>query len=119
MRLFAFILLLLHVNFSMFIAQIDEKDIYDADLRQVHDINSLSEFIQYSLSNNKDQHKTKDSDDDNARYFHALKPHYFVVQPSALLKKETSLYSYRSIPLQNENSLSSGFFEILAPPPKA
>ncbi len=118
MRLLAFILLLLHVNFSMFIAQIDEKDVYDADFRQVHDINSLSEYIQYSFSKDKDPHKTKDSDDDNARYFHALKPHFFLVQPSAAVKKESSLYSYRSIPLQDENSLSSGFFEILAPPPK-
>lgn len=119
MRFFAFILLLLHINFSMFIAQIDEEDIYDATFQQVQDINSLSDYLQQTFSHHKGNHKKKDSDDDNARYFHCLKPHFFLVQPAAIIKKESSLLLYKTLPLLDETALSSGFLNILSPPPKA
>jgi len=119
MKALAVILLLLHVNFSMFIAQIDERDIYDGNFQQVKDINSLSDYIQYSFAKHKQKQKSKDSDDDNARYFHALKPHFFLVQPTAVIKKQSTLHSYRSIPLHDEAKLSSGFYDIQSPPPKA
>lgn len=120
MRLFAAILLLLHVNFSMFIAQIDEKDIYDANLQQVQDINSLSEYIQQLLPHHNGHHKKhKDNDDDNARYFHCLKPHFFLAQPSAVVKRESPLPLYNTLPLRDETRLASGFSDTPYHPPKA
>lgn len=118
MKLFAAILLLSHVNFSMFIAQIDEKDIYDAAFQEVQDINSLSEYLQNVFSHHKDHNKHKDTDDDNARYFHALKPHFFL-QPTVLGKKESSLPLYKNLPLKDETALASGFSKLDSPPPKA
>ena len=117
MRLLASILLLLHVNFSMFIAQIDEKDVYDASFQQVHDINSLTEYLQQVFTQNKEHKKQKDSDDDNARYFHVLKPHFFL-QPTINVKKESSLLLYKIIPSQNETALASGFVTHPSPPPR-
>lgn len=119
MRVLAFILLLLHVNFSMFIAQTDEKDIYDQNSQQVQDINSLTEYLQQTFSHHKEKKHPKDSDDDNARYFHALKPHYFLMQPVTIIKKEPATHSYRSIPLTDDALLSAGFYDIQSPPPKA
>lgn len=119
MKPLAFILLLLHINFSMFIPQIDEKDIYDSNCQQVQDINSLSEYIQTCYTNHPKPHHNKDSDDDNARYFHSLKPHFFLLQPFAVVKKENTNIPHGSIPLTDDASLSAGFSNIQSPPPKA
>lgn len=119
MKPLAFLLLLLHINFSMFIAQIDEKDIYDSSCQQMQDINSLSDYLQYCFSKKDGHEKHPDTDDDNARYFHALKPHFFLAQPIAIIKKETNLFSYKSIPLKETAKLSPGFYDIQSPPPKA
>ena len=119
MKPLAFILLLLHVNFSMFIAQIDERDICINGTQQVRDINSLCEYIQYSFSKDKHPHKTHDTDDDNARYFHALKPHFFLLQPSALVRKEENTRCEAPSLLLDDSSLAAGFLRIQSPPPKA
>ncbi len=119
MKPFAFILLLLHINFSMFIAQVDETDTYDASGQQMTDINSLSDWLQASLSSHKPVKHKSDSDDDNARYFHALKPHHFFSPYFLLVKKAAVPNTTAFAPALNDNQLLAGFFDIQSPPPKA
>src|SRR5438270_1452483 len=71
---FAFILLMLHINCSMFIAQVDEVDVFDKCGKQVEDINSLVQYFANVLHVHRKS--VKDGDDDNARYFHLEKINY-------------------------------------------
>jgi len=45
MKIIAFIVLVSHINFSMFIAQIDEVDVFDKNGQQREDVNSLIEYL--------------------------------------------------------------------------
>src|SRR5262245_46785520 len=112
-KLLAFILLLSHVNFSMFIAQVDEMDVYDKNGQQFEDINSLGEYICSLIT--KDHHSTKkDEDDDNARYFHIENQATYcfnqmvvaIQRPSFNLGKKTCYPPYL------QQSITPVFFDI-------
>ncbi|QEC56902.1 hypothetical protein [Flavisolibacter ginsenosidimutans] len=120
MKPFAFILLLLHVNFSMFISQVDEQDVYEAKGMHVRDIDSLTDWLQDILSKHKssDSHNNK-KDDGDARFFHILKPTHFFSPHFVLAKKPTVTTNENYAPLMNETVLPSGFSTIQSPPPKA
>jgi len=115
-NLLAFILLLAHVNFSMFIAQVDEVDAYDKTGQQKEDVNSLVQYLADALHI---KHKPlKDSDDDNARYFHASKFDDYNFSLLGVIRKE-----FFSTPIKFPpyfvKPASSIFLDIQAPPPKA
>src|SRR2546423_2742158 len=117
-KLLAIILLISHVNFSMFIAQIDEVDSFDYSGQQQEDVNSL---VQYVAQLCHVQHKPiKDSDDDNARYFHLIKFDYSVFgQQFAEVKKPNNESSQKIIyPPFLQQRLSSIFIDIYSPPPE-
>jgi len=117
MKVIAFIVLLSHINFSMFIAQIDELDIFDSSGQQREDVNSL---VEYLVNTFDVKHKpAKDSDDDNARYFHVVKlPGCIIPQPT-IAKDDNFASSDRSFPLYIEKKLISVSLEMQGPPPKA
>jgi outer membrane lipoprotein-sorting protein len=48
-RVFAFIILLCHLNTSMFLPQIAEDDVFDANGKQVDDVNSVIENVEYNF----------------------------------------------------------------------
>ena len=66
----AFILLMCHINASMFLPQIAEDDVYDSSGKQVDDINSVIEYFQVALGYD---HHADDEDDDNGQNFHVTK----------------------------------------------
>ncbi|MGZ3837123.1 MAG: hypothetical protein ACXVMS_10920 [Flavisolibacter sp.] len=102
----------------MFIPQVDETDVYDASGRQIEDVNSLVDFIHVSLHPRKNHHKP-DTDDDNARYFHAAKlGHYFYQPFFAVIDKDENngLDQYPPLHVSRPGSV---FAEIQSPPPKA
>jgi hypothetical protein len=116
MKIVAFIVLLSHINFSMFIAQTDEVDVFDKNGQQHEDVNSLVEYLANTFHI---KHKPiKDSDDDNARYFHVVKlPNCIIPQP--IVAKEDNLnFIDRSFPLYIEKKLISVSLDIQGPPPK-
>jgi hypothetical protein len=119
MRVFAAILLLLHINFSMFIPQLDELDVYDPTGLQLHDVNSLSEYISSSLSSKKNHYTKKDGDDDNARYFQLFRTKLFLEQPVVFVKPTPAVCRNRSIPLTDDTQVAAGFTNTISPPPKA
>ena len=116
-NLFAFILLLAHVNFSMFIAQLDEEDAYDRNGQQKEDVNSLVQFIAESF--HIKHRPLKDSDDDNARYFHASKFDEYNFSLLAVIKKEYFFTGKTKFPPYIEKLTNSIIPDIQGPPPKS
>ncbi|HYM92497.1 MAG TPA: hypothetical protein VET23_00005 [Chitinophagaceae bacterium] len=112
------VLLVSHVNVSMFIAQLDEVDIYDAKGRPYNDINTLTEYIHDVLLHRKNKPR-QDEDDDNARYFQVSTSslydlqHYKVKVTAEDFSRNKNEYS-----LFKENKWFSPFLEITLPPPK-
>ena len=119
MKPLTFILLLLHVNFSMFISQVDEQDVYEAKGMHVRDIDSLTDWLQQALARHKSHSHNDKKDDGDARFFHILKPTHFFSPHFVLVKKPTVSASECYAPLLNETRLLAGFSSIQSPPPKA
>ncbi|TMI83092.1 MAG: hypothetical protein E6H10_08475 [Bacteroidetes bacterium] len=116
-QVLALILLLSHVNFAMFIAQVDEVDIIDSSGQQQEDINSL---IQYVGQVFHIKHKPlKDSDNDSARYFHASKFDDYDFCQGGILKKEYFFAGNTKFPPYIEEKITSIYLDIQGPPPKA
>lgn len=67
-KVLAILILLYHVNFFMFIPQLDEVDQCDSKGAAIDDINSLAGYIDQTVLGHK-QSSPEDEDDDNARYF--------------------------------------------------
>jgi len=117
MKILAFIVLLAHVNFAMFIAQVDEVDAYDKNGQQQEDINSLVEYLAVACHI---KHKPlKDSDDDNARYFHISKFDNYNFSQFGTIKKEYFFTGKTKFPPRIEKKVSPIFLDIQSPPPKA
>ncbi|HEV7621700.1 MAG TPA: hypothetical protein VGO09_08205 [Flavisolibacter sp.] len=116
-KLLTFIILISHINFSMFIAQVDEVDIYDKYGQQKEDVNSLIQYVAV-LCNFK--HKPlKDTDDDNARYFHLVNLDYSFFNDQLTDEKKTfvNIEKVKYAPYI-KNKLSTVFFDIQSPPPE-
>ena len=120
-KLMAFILLVNHLNTSMFIPQMAEVDMYDRNGAQVDDISTLVEFIDQDVLGHPDN-TPEDEDDDTERTYHITKSiefswHPFVseVQTKVAVKEEpaTEFADYAA------NKPTPGFTNILIPPPKA
>ncbi len=114
----AFILLLSHVNFSMFIAQVDEMDVFDKNGQQKEDVNSLIQYVAELF--HLDHKPIKDSDDDNARYFHLEKLDYSLYQEQLTgLRKPNKDVSEKTVyaPYM-QNKIAAIFFDIQSPPPE-
>lgn len=118
-RLSLFLLLLLHLNFSVFIPQFDEVDRRGKNGVVVDDINSLAEFIDQVVLGHKDT-TPEDEDNDQARHFHASKAIKYYFQEVVIIKTIRLETPKASIPLpKQEGEVSSIYFEIPSPPPKA
>ena len=116
MKIIAFIVLLSHINFSMFIAQIDEVDVFDKNGQQREDINSL---VEYLASTFHVKHKPfEDSDDDNARYFHVVKLPSCIIPQPIVAKEDNFNFSNKSFSLFIEKKPTSLSLDIQGPPPK-
>jgi hypothetical protein len=101
----------------MFIAQVDEMDTFDKSGQQKEDVNSLVEYLADAFHI---KHKPlKDSDDDNARYFHASKFDDYNFSHLGIVKKEFFSAGRIKFPPYFEALTSSISLDIQGPPPKA
>lgn len=119
-NLFAILFLTTHVNVTMFIAQVDEVDTYDAKGRRQNDINTLGEYI-HDIILHHSKKQRPDEDDDTARYCQVSSNtlydfHQYKVKTASddLLNDQKKEYS-----LFIESKWHSLFLDILSPPPKA
>ena len=118
---FAFILLLCHMNTSMFLPQMAEDDMYDANGNQLDDINTLTEYIDQVILGNKDT-TPEDEDDDSGQYFHVSKTiEYVFQQPSVAIEQNEACDTDNTSKLFDHTSekLLTVSFDIITPPPDA
>jgi hypothetical protein len=115
-RFLAFILLLCHMNASMFLPQISEDDVFDANGKQLDDVNSVIEYFQVALGCD---HHVDDEDDDNGQNFHLVKnveynfqQTFFTIE-SAVVTSTASPAFYHG----DEDSFQTVALDIITPPP--
>lgn len=117
-KLLAFILLLSHMNTSMFLPQEPEDDQYDANGSRIDDVNSVTEFIAVYLGYD---HSADDEDDDSGQHFHLVKAfdytfeqHYSLVEKAPVADNRNNQFpEYITAPLQVVIK------DIITPPPEA
>ncbi|PWV55823.1 hypothetical protein [Chitinophaga sp. S165] len=120
-RLFAYILLFIHINTTMFIPVVDERDVYDASGRQINDINTFMELIDQVILGNTDVTR-QDEDDDLAHYFTGAGITTYVpnTQEVTLNREEPSVTDLAvAYPRALVQKISTVAYDILIPPPKA
>lgn len=120
-RVTAFILLLCHINTSMFLPQASEEDMFDKNGNQVDDINTVTEYIYEVVLGNVDK-TPDDDDDDSGQNFHMAKiveyqcPQFVVTEmekPLAQSAKINKTFDY------NTGEAGPVYLDILTPPPEA
>lgn len=115
----AILILLYHVNFFMFIPQLDEVDQYDANGKIIDDINSLAGYIDQVVLGHKHS-SPNDEDDDSARYFHvpSVDAYNFQQQIIESIQSNFTPDSETKYPSPIERKIPSVFFEVQSPPPE-
>ncbi len=106
----------IHLNYFMFIPQVDEQTLYDKNGVAVNDINSLSEFVSDVILHNKEHRK--DEDDNNARYFHGIKSTCNTVPRLSAVRPFTFNPDSHLCPFDISAKPLSPFHEVIKPPPK-
>ena len=116
----AFLLLLSHVNFFMFIAQVDEVDAYDSKGCRINDINTLCQYIDEVVLNHHSKPRP-DEDDDNARYFHIVKLSGYTFNRLGfeIDSKPCRNNKRATYPLYIAKKPFAVTFEVLTPPPRS
>src|SRR4051794_13610638 len=112
-NLLSILILFSHMNFSMFIPQLDEADGFDQSGRQIDDINSLYEYIDEVVLGNVDS-TPDDEDDDNGIYYHIQKAedYSFSHAQFAVTKPERSLKNKNDFQIFVPEKITPVFFEI-------
>ncbi len=116
-KLLAFILLISHMNVSMFLPQVPESDVYDENGKLADDINSVVEYVMVKFGID---HHADDEDDDNGQNFHLVKiaeygfqPVFTTLNPNNNFEIKPALYGF-----YKENKAPNISFDIIIPPPK-
>jgi|SRR6187402_2325740 len=117
-KLSAFILLLLHINFSMLIPQIEEID-FDVTDFKIDDINSLFEYVDQVILENSDI-TPEDEDNDTARNYSLTQIDFYCNQYSFEITSHNFPEKGKNFfPEYAANKIPSISFDIVGPPPKA
>jgi hypothetical protein len=119
-KLLIFIVLLVHINGSMFLPQVVEQDIYNAQGQQQKDINTVIEYIDEVIMDHHDKNPV-DGDNDQGQNFHLVKvvDYYYAIGFSSIKHKPVIAAAKNKFSLFPEEKTHSVTLDILAPPPKA
>jgi hypothetical protein len=100
----------------MVLPQIAEDDLYDANGKQLDDVNSVIEYFQVALGYD---HHADDEDDDNGQNFHLVKiveynfqQMVFSIEPVLISSSTSPAFSHR-----DEDSFQTVALDIITPPP--
>lgn len=116
-RFLVFILLACYMNTSMFLPQMAEVDVFDANGNQVDDINSVVEYISVALGID---HTADDEDDDSGQNFHLVLKPITVSCPQVFIPIEHKIFAPVKVPFccsYKDIKLQMISFDILTPPP--
>lgn len=120
-RAVAFIVLLVHINTSMFIPVADEVDIFDAQGNQVCDINTMVQYVdQIVLGHTRTSHS--DSDDDQAHFFNLIKFQRFFANQFEIVSSKKIVFAWNDKPIYSlfkDKKLMSLEQDVIIPPPKS
>jgi hypothetical protein len=116
-KVLAFLVLLSHMNTSMFLPQLPEVDAFDAGGRKLDDINSVVEYVGVALGYDT---TPDDEDDDSGQSFHIAKvPNYFLFQPVSIVRVENTPQSNAShFTEYRSDKINPISIDILTPPPE-
>lgn len=117
-KFLTFIVLLCHMNFSMFLPQMAEQDAFDITGRQTDDINSLTEYIDQIVLGNVDD-TPEDEDNDNGQHFLLIKTVDLFCQQSFTIISATKFAPpAKRYPQYLSSTIPDTAFDVLIPPPK-
>lgn len=118
-KLFAFIILLAHMNYAMFIPQLEETDSFDDMGVQVDDINSFSEFVDEVMLGNKDT-TPEDEDNDNGFWLNTVKAEQYCFEQFTveIIKPGDDTGINREYPVYEVGKLKPIYQELICPPPE-
>ena len=111
--------MLVHVNGSMFLPQVAEQDIYNADGQQQKDIDTVMEYVNEAVMGNHEKEPV-DKDNDEGQNFHLVKivDYYFEIDDTPLKHKPFATTTKNGSCFFSEKKILSVSLEIIAPPPK-
>lgn len=117
-RLLAFILLLSHMNTSMFFPQVPEQDVYDSRGNQLDNITSIVEWVRVKTGFD---HIADNENDNRAQNLHQVKDFQYTFDPTSFTKNIAGQYQLVNIhyPEYHSSKITSVAYDILVPPPKA
>ncbi|MBD0376031.1 MAG: hypothetical protein ICV51_10425 [Flavisolibacter sp.] len=115
-RLLASILLLLHINASMFFPVVEEQDIFNTQGVQQDDINSVAEYLMQDVLDCRPDQPT-DEDDDQPDFFHLVKTENYVCFESLDLKITPLPLPKNKFHSFYNKQITAAVEEILTPPP--
>lgn len=117
-RLLAFIVLISHMNTSMFFPQVPEKDIFDSRGNQIDNITSIVEWIRVETGLD---HTADNENGNRAQNLHPVKDFQYTFDPTTFTKT-IGCYS-QPINIHYAEYLNSKIpvlsYDIIIPPPKA
>lgn len=115
-RLAAFLLLISHMNTSMFLPQVPQHDVFDEEGNQIDDINSVVEYVLVTLGLDE---VADDEDNDNGQNFNIVKLAPSTIPPnSTLVNKSIQLNKDICYSLSSNSAISLMAYEVIIPPPK-
>ena len=117
-KVLAFLVLLSHMNTSMFLPQLPEIDAFDAGGKKLDDINSMVEYVGVALGYDT---TPDDEDDDTGQAFHIAKvPNYFLFQSVSIVQiKKPQENNTTHFPEYRADKIKAIAIDILTPPPEA
>jgi hypothetical protein len=120
-KFFAYILLFIHVNTTMFVPVADERDVYDACGHQINDINTFLGLVDQLVLGNTEITR-QDEDDDLAHYFTGnagVTCYVANMQEIVLTREEPSTADLAvAYPRLQVQKISTIAYDILTPPPQ-
>lgn len=117
-RLLAFILILSHMNTSMFFPQVPEQDVYDSKGNQVDNITSIVEWVRVQTGFD---HTADNENGNRAQNLHQVKDFQYTFNPTAFTKNIAHYYQLVNMhyPEYRKSKIPSVSYDIIVPPPKA
>lgn len=106
------------MNFSMFLPQTAEEDVFNASGQQADDINSVVEYLRVALGYD---HTADDEDDDSGQNFHLASAVDYFYQREISITEDQKLTPLNTVSFAGYRvgKLTSPYYDIIAPPPEA
>ena len=114
-RLAAFLLLISHMNTSMFLPQVPQHDVFDAQGNQIDDINSVVEYVLVTLGLDD---VADDEDNDHGQNFNIVNTPFILPQYSTRLSKPMVENTNIKYTLPSNAKIALMAYDIIIPPPK-